>query len=185
MLPRRSGPTRRGVAAVELAVVFLFFMVPMMLGVWEIGRLVHVQQIVSNSAREGARMASQGYTIGSNGGVTQIYASNASGGYTAGSPTVKDTVYNYLIAAGLSGLAPGDVTTTFTFTSATAAGAIPPDPYLGEKNQTFTVKVSVPWNKVRWVNLGFLPQNSQVEFTVTWRMLVDDAFSVNATLPTW
>ena len=53
-MPRRV-IRRPAVAAVELAFVLLFFLVPLVIGVWEVGRLIHVQQIVSNSAREGAR----------------------------------------------------------------------------------------------------------------------------------
>lgn len=179
MIHRPHAP-RRGVAAVELAFVLMFFMVPLLLGVWEIGRMVQVQQIISNSAREGARLAAQGYTISSSGSSTQIYATSA-----GGTSNVKDAVYNYLVAAGLTGLQSADVTVAFAFTSPTAAGAYPADPYLGEKNQTFTVTVTVPWNKVRWVNLGFLPQTTQLTFTATWRMLVDDTFTVNQTLPSW
>ena len=47
---------RRGVAAVEFAVVApLFFL--MILGMIEIGRGVMVQQIITNASREGARLA--------------------------------------------------------------------------------------------------------------------------------
>ena len=49
---------RRGIAAVELA-----FLMPLLLGlivgVWEIGRLVQLQQIMNQAARDGARIASQ------------------------------------------------------------------------------------------------------------------------------
>ena len=58
------------------------------------------------------------------------------------------------------------------------------DPYQGVKNQPFTVTVSIPWSKVRWVNLGLLNPET-VGFTVSWRMLVDDPFTVDETLPIW
>ena len=45
------------VAAAEAALITAVFLVPVLIGVWEIGRLIQVQQIVSNSAREGARLA--------------------------------------------------------------------------------------------------------------------------------
>lgn len=162
---------RRGVAAVELAAVLLFFIAPLMIGVWEVGRLIQVQQIVSNSAREGARLAAQGYTINTSGSPTQIHAST-------GTPNVHDVVYQYLLGAGLSNLTSADVTVSVLKTDGTAF-----EPYTGVKGQAFTVTVTVPWSKVRWVNLG-LVKPTDVTFTVAWQMLIDDAFTVNQTLPT-
>ncbi len=57
---RKGGPPvgrRRGVAAVEFAVVSLF-LVPLLIGLWEVGRLVEVQQYLNNAAREAGRQAS-------------------------------------------------------------------------------------------------------------------------------
>jgi Flp pilus assembly protein TadG len=168
---------RRGVAAVEMALVTMLFVVPVLIGVLELGRMIQVQQIVSNSAREGARLAGQGYTINATGGPTQIMADS-------GTTSVKSTVYQYLIAAGLTDLQPSDVTVTFSFTRPNTAGNTPTEPYLGEKNQPFTVTVEVNWDKVRWVNLGLVnPQ--KIQFSATWQMLVDEPFTVNGTLPTW
>ncbi|HEY1187225.1 MAG TPA: TadE/TadG family type IV pilus assembly protein [Gemmata sp.] len=191
---RRSPKSaRRGVAAVELAFVFMLFVIPLMFGIWEVGRLVQVQQIVSNAAREGARLSAQAYTINSSGTPTQIKVST-------GSVNVHDAVYAYLYAAGLTNLKPADVTVTFQFLSSRTtdyvplstdpagtsyvAGSTPPEPCYGEKGMLFTVTVSIPWSKVRWINAGLInPTN--VTFTVTWQMLTDDRFTVSATLPTW
>jgi hypothetical protein len=46
------------------------------------------------------------------------------------------------------------------------------------------VSVSIPWEKVRWVNLGIL-QPETVSYSVSWRMLIDDKFTVNESLPSW
>ena len=177
---RRRFQARRGVASIELALVFMFFVIPLMLEIFEIGRLVQVQQIVSNAAREGARLAAQGYTISSTGAPTQIYAYS-----TSGTPSVDTAVYNYLIGAGLTNLQTSDVATTFTFTGPNASGITPTDPYLGTQNEPFTVQVEIPWSKVRWVNLGFLPAGTTVTYTVNWQMLVDQPFTLNTTLPSW
>src|SRR5262249_8726464 len=50
---------RRGAAAVELALVLPLIII-LLTGIWEVGRMVEVQQILSNAAREGARQASTG-----------------------------------------------------------------------------------------------------------------------------
>lgn len=186
-------PRRRGVASIELAFVFMLFMIPMMIGIWEVGRLVQVQQIVSNAAREGARLSAQAYTINSSGVPTQIRVGS-------GSASVRDTVYAHLHAAGLTGLVPSDVTVNFAFTSGRTTayvpvatdpmgtsygpGSMPPEPCYGEKGMTFTVTVTVPWEKVRWINMGIV-NPSTVRFTVAWQMLTDDRFTVNDQLPTW
>jgi Flp pilus assembly protein TadG len=194
MLRHNRRTARRGVAAVELAFVTLVFVVPMLIGIWEVGRLVQVQQIVSNSAREGARVASQGFLInGTQGTVTQVFAST-------GAVNVQNTVYNYLYAAGLTNLQPSDVTVTFAFITPRTTnyipfasdppginwpiGSYPTDPCYGDKGEMFTVSVSIPWSKVQWVNLG-LVNPTTVNFTVTWQMLLDDQFTVNDQLPTW
>ena len=54
---------RRGVVAVEAAVV-LPVLIIVMFGMWEVGRLIQVNQIVTNAAREGARLAAGGYVNG-------------------------------------------------------------------------------------------------------------------------
>jgi hypothetical protein len=84
-----------------------------------------------------------------------------------------------MYAAGLTELVSSDVTTTFAFDSGS-----PTEPYQGVKGQTFTVKVEVPWSKVRWLSIGLI-NPSKVSYTAHWQMLVDDPFSVNATLPVW
>jgi Flp pilus assembly protein TadG len=178
---RRNHPARRGVAAIEMGFVTMVFVVPLILGIWEVGRYIHVQQVVANSAREGARLAAQGFTIKTDGTSVQIMKAT-------GNPNVKDVVCDYLKAAGFNNLTPADVTVTFQFTAARVtnpgAGTTPTEPYLGEKGQPFTVTVSVPWNKVRWINLGIL-RPADVHFTATWRMMIDDAFTINETLPSW
>ena len=174
---RRRTPVRRGVAAAEVALITAVFMVPMVIGIWEIGRLIQVQQIVSNSAREGARLAAQGYTLNNAGVPTQVMVSS-------GTYNVRDFVYQYLYGAGLTKLAKTDVTTTFEFLAPTSGGATPTEPYQGEKGQPFAVSVRIPWEKVRWINLGII-NPTEVKFRVTWQMLIDDKFTVDDSLPTW
>jgi hypothetical protein len=135
---------------------------------------VQVQQIVSNSAREGARLAAQGYTLNSTGTATQVMVSS-------GDPNVTDTVYRYLIASGLTNLQRSDVTVNFQF-MAPGVNGTPTEPYLGSKGQPFMVTVTIPWSQVRWVNLGVINPTT-VTYVVYWQMLVDDVFTVDPTLP--
>src|SRR5437667_1399294 len=50
---------RDGVAAVEFAVLIPFILT-LLLGIWEVGRMIEVQQTVNNAAREAARQATTG-----------------------------------------------------------------------------------------------------------------------------
>jgi Flp pilus assembly protein TadG len=181
---RLAGPSARsGTAAVEFAAVMTFVLVPLMIGLWEMGRVVHVQQVVANGAREGARLAAQANTINSTGSTTQIMTAvgptNA-----AQTPNVKAAVMQYLSGAGLSKLTWNDVTVTFAFTSGNTALT---DPYQGSKGQKFGVTVTLnqaALDKCLWTALG-LVKPSSVTYTVNWQIMVDDPFSINANLPTW
>jgi hypothetical protein len=72
---------RRGVAAVEFAIVAPVFFL-LVLGMIEFGRMIMVQQIITNASREGARIAV------------------LDGATTSG---VTSTVTNYLESSGVSG----------------------------------------------------------------------------------
>ncbi|MCS6866643.1 MAG: pilus assembly protein [Gemmataceae bacterium] len=186
-------PPRRGVAAIELAFVTTLLVVPLLLGIWEVGRLVQVQQIVSNAAREGARLSAQAFTINTAGVPTQIKVNT-------GSVNVRHAVYDYLHGAGLTRLELSDIQVDFMFLTPRTtnyvpiatdppgtnypAGSLPPEPCYGEKGMIFTVRVTIPWHKVRWINLGLI-NPTHVTFTVTWQMLIDERFNINDTMPSW
>lgn len=182
---RFQTPTRSGAAAVEFIFVLSFILVPVMFGVWEVGRLVLIQQIVANSAREGARLAAQARTINQSGSPTQIVTTINPASNTQNLPNVKATVVQSLRGAGLTNLNWDDVTVNFAFLDTPAGATVgATEPYQGVKNQRFSVSVSIPFAKVRWVNMGFINPTS-VNYTADWRIMVDDPFSVNITMPSY
>ena len=85
---------------------------------------------------------------------------------------------------GLDGIAPADVTTTFLFLSGTQAGNASAEPFQGAKGDRFQITVTIPFNKVRWINIGIV-NPSTVSFTVNWTMLVDEPFTIDPALPSW
>ncbi len=181
---------RSGAAAAEMAIVMNFIMVPLLIGLWEMGRVVQVTQIVANSAREGARMGAQATTINQTGSPTQIKASIWPN--PTQDPNVKAAVMQYLSGSGLNQLTYADVSVTFTFLD-NPPGAKPgaTEPFEGVKGQLFSVLVRIQdtgsngdplKNKCLWTTLGVV-RPTTVEFTAQWRMLVDDTFSINATMP--
>lgn len=177
MLRQRVKAGRAGVATVEAAVVLAVLLVPVIIGVWEVGRLVYANQVVTNAAREGARLAAQGRVVNRLGTPTEI-------DFDTGTPNVADTVYQALVTGGLRGVARADVTIKFGFEGETPTNNPVRNPYQGIKNEKFRIIVSVPWDKVKWVNLG-LVNPTVVEYTVDWQMLVDDPFTLNVDLPKW
>lgn len=92
----RQKPKRRGTAAVEFALVAPVFFL-LVFGMIEFGRMIMVQQVLTNASREGARAA-------------------VLDGATSGS--VTSTVNSYLAGAAL-----GSASITMTPTDPTTAGA--------------------------------------------------------------
>ena len=176
---------RRGVAVCEFAIVMTAIVVPLLFFILEMGRAIQVQQIVSNAAREGARLASQCRTISQTGAYVDISASIPPTSNPTYKPNVKAAVVQSLAGAGLRNLTWDDVTVDFAFVdwpSGSTYGAT--DPLQGVKNQRFTVHVAVPFSKLRWTSVGVMnPQT--IEFTVEWRIMADDPFQVNTTMPSW
>ena len=111
---------RRGAAAVEMAVVspFLFAMV---LGSIEFGRAMMVSNLMTNAAREGARV------------------SVVPGGATS---DVTTAVNNELTAVGIL---PANATITVLVNGAAA------DASTANSGDNITVKVTVPYSKVTWL----------------------------------
>src|SRR5262245_60642408 len=160
---------RRGVAIVEFAFI-LPILVVVLLGVWEIGRMIQVQQVLKNAAREGARVAAQGFIINDAGAPTEIHANT-------GSPNVEATVRNYPREAGIN---TDGLQVRFSFVGTTRVS----EPYQGVKGQAFRVEVKLPFNNVRWTLLG-LTNITELGANVTWRSLVDDPFTLDTNIPSW
>jgi Flp pilus assembly protein TadG len=160
------------VAAVEFA-----FLAPLLLillfGLWQVGRIVEVVQLMDNAAREGARLASQAQIINQVGAFTQIHASS-------GLPNVQDTVREYLVTAGVvSASQVNDVQVTFQFLDGDLTRT---DPYQGLQGERFQVTVTLPVQDVNWT--PFTASGNLIAQTV-WVILVDTPFSVDTTVPGW
>lgn len=170
-MKKRQPPRRLGIAAVEFAFVMpLLF--TLMIGTWEAGRVIQMQQILVNAAREGARLAAQGQTINVTGAYTQIKT-------TTGTPNIQQTVLNYLAGAGVNNTS--GVTVKFQFVDGNTSKT---DPFEGAKNQRFKVEVTLPYENVRLTNLNLLNFNNLIA-RVDWVCMADDPFTINTTIPTW
>src|SRR5437870_8740236 len=70
---------RRATAVIEFALLLPFILI-LLVGIWEVGRLIEVNQLLYNAAREGCRQASTG---------------------TINNTAVEQVVVNYLKNAGM------------------------------------------------------------------------------------
>ena len=121
---------RRGAAAVELAAV-LPLVLTLLLGLWELGRTLEVQQGLAHAAREGGRQASAG----------QI-----------GDVAVAQVVRDYLRNAGLP--VQNVVVTVQNLTSPGTDST-----YAAQLDQ-FRITIAIPFRDVRLLNIGLITNNS-------------------------
>lgn len=172
-------PIRRGVAVVEFAVVLPLLLL-LLLGIWELGRIIHVQVIMNNAARDGCRLAAQAFIVNPSGSYTKIK-------YDTDTPNIKGSIRAYLQAAGITNLT--GVTISFQFVEASGSTPITPnnanaDPWNGKKNQRFRIRITIPYDNVRWTTLTLINPTTLTS-EAYWQCLVDDPFTLNTTLPGW
>jgi len=129
----RSGTLlRRGVAAVEMALVLPVF-IAVVLGIIEFGRAMWVSNLVTNSAREGGRMA------------VLDGSSNAQ---------VKQAISDFLTST--LGVSSGDITTTITITPYTGNANPANECANAHSRDLISISVALPFNKVALVSGNYL-----------------------------
>jgi Flp pilus assembly protein TadG len=142
----RTQEGRRGLACVELALT-LPLIVMLLLGIWEVGRLLHVRQVLHNAAREAGRQASAGI-------LTKSQAEDVAKKYVE---------RNGLPIANL-------VVAVTNVTSGT-------DPTIAPQADRFFVEVKLPFSDVRWIALDyFVPGNRKVVGEASWYAMRDKDF---------
>jgi Flp pilus assembly protein TadG len=156
---------RRAMVAVEAAFVLPVLLV-LMLGVWEVGRLIQVDQIIVNSAREGARLAA--------------------GGYVNGTPVtvamVQQAVKDYMTSAGLPAAAVSGAQVNLVCQASPSWT----DPSAALPLDKFQINVVIPagaaFNSLRWTPAK-VTSVTQMSVTVNWESLNNSKIVVSATLP--
>jgi Flp pilus assembly protein TadG len=145
---------RHGAAAVECAVV-MTLLVPMLLGTWEVGRLVQVQQLLQNASREGGRQCAAG---------------------NQNAAAIQQHVVSMLNANGIP-----CATSNVTITNLTNASRS--DPSAANQLDEFQVTVSIPFNSVRWVLLKQITSTTQLTATTYWYSMRDLPLNINTNIP--
>ena len=127
----------------------------LLLGVWDMGRLIDASQILSSAAREGARAASTGQVD------------------VAG---IQTAVLSYLTQAGLA-------TTGATVTVANLTTPSNSDPTTATQLDQFRISVTLPSNNVRWIVLNNLPGSATLQTSCLWNSMRDLPLTVPTTIP--
>jgi Flp pilus assembly protein TadG len=155
-MTRKSPSMRRvGTAAVELAVCLPFLLV-LVFGIWEVGRMVQAQQIIANAAREGGREIAAGQ---------QSVA------------TVKSFVASYCNMNGLTSVDTSMVTITNITNSARN------DPTTCNQMDQWRVTVTVPYSTIRYSTLAQITPTTGITASADWYSMKDSPLSVSNTIP--
>jgi len=167
MKPLPRDRERRGALVVEAAVV-LPLLIIVMLGVWEVGRMIQVKQMLVNSAREGARLAAGGYTVNS-APVTQAMVTQA----------CKD----YLRGAGLPAATYNGAEVTLTCMASPSWV----NPHDAEPLDRFRLRVRIPpgpaYEGTRWSFLPKLTAINELDAQVDWVSLNNEEINIDSNLP--
>ena len=152
---RRSSRRRRsGLAAVEL-VFATPLLAPLLFGIWEIGRLIQIHQIVATAASDGTRLASMG-----------VYSDSE----------VRQTVLNAITLAGVT--APN---VTAAIENLTHPGV---DASEATRLDVLRVTVRLPYSDVAWVNSNiFLSASTEIQRQVTGRSARGLDYPTDITVP--
>jgi Flp pilus assembly protein TadG len=129
--------------------------VMLLLGLWEVGRMVEVEAILYDAAGVGGRAASIGLSSAAQ---------------------VQTAVTNYLAFAGLPAQ-----NATVTVSDLTNPNV---DPTAATTLDQIQVSISIPFSAVRWSATSmFLPGTAQLSATVTWYSANPYTYPTNITVP--
>ncbi len=188
---------RHGTASVEFAVC-LPLMCLVLTGLWEVGRITQVAEVMWNSAREAARDASLGQDP------LQTVAMNPN----AWGPGVPGGLLGYLQSAEPTAFGQGHSTTlmapviflpanttgwtcwdntanrelfTITFTDLTQPSVT--DPTGMSQLDVYQIGVQVPYSSIRLSPVAQVTNMSRLSVTVVWASMVDSPFQITPYLP--
>jgi hypothetical protein len=159
---RLKSDNRRGVATVEFAIV-LPLLFTLMVGIWEVARMVDVQQILTSAAREGGRQAVAGQMTNANVIRVVLHHLNNEG---------------IQVTDGNDNPLPGVVVNIQNNTS--------PGLDASQANQLdyLTISVTLPFRYFRWSTLNyFAPAGANLNATVGWYSVKDITFTISQTIP--
>jgi Flp pilus assembly protein TadG len=135
--------------------MILPFLVALLAGVWEVGRMVEIQQILKNAAREAGRQAS----------TAQLSTSQ-----------VQQVALNYLTLAKVNNTGANVTVTNLT------SGARS-DPTAANQMDHYQIQVTLPFDNVRWILLNQITSIHTLTASADWYSVRDNPVSVSTNIP--
>lgn len=188
---------RRGIAATEMALIAPVIIL-LLAGVWEVGRLIMVQNLLNETAREAARLAgSAGYFASGNhanplGGTLTLIAPSTNGNYE-----VQKKAITYLKGAGatttgvkvtVSNVGSSTTTKTWSYTWDATAGSGTGSGYdpaaAADQLDTIQVTVTAPYKNFAWSPLNvIIGANTNLVASAKWASMRDVPLTISTTIP--
>lgn len=165
MYRRQPRHRRVAVAAVEFAFL-LPLMVILILGIWEIGRLIQISQLIANAAREGARQ-----------GATAKYTY----------PEIRQATFEYLRSSGVPlhpTLNNADVTLGNTNVQIEVDNLDGDEAFEAAQFDRIFVRVTVPMRNFQWLTSNtFMPVGTLISADSTFLVMRDLPIVVPTEIP--
>jgi len=177
---------RRGGSAIEYAAC-LPLMLMVLTGLWQVGRITEVQEVMWNSTREAARDASLGQdnlqTIATN-LLTYLQGADKTAFPTGHSTSMISPVVS--LPANTYGYTCWDNTTNkelFTMTFADLTNTTADDPTDMSQLDVYQIGVQVPYSSIELNSIIPVAGTTRLTVTVSWASLVDSPFTIAPYLP--
>jgi Flp pilus assembly protein TadG len=182
VVPVRS---RSGVAAVEMALLAPVLL-SSLLGLWEVGRCVMIQNTLDNAAREGSRLAASGAYFASNNRTATLATPSTNSDYE-----IQKKVLLWLQAAGVpttgASVTVANNTQGWSYTysqSGTGTGTGSDPTAAASQLDQLSITVTLPYQNVSWSPTAmFIDSQATLTATASWYSMVNIPLTVSATIP--
>jgi Flp pilus assembly protein TadG len=182
----RAKGRRRGVAAAEFAICLPILFLALY-GLFEVGRMTEVQNVVWNSAREGSRDASMGQVNlqgVTNNVLTYLQGAEPTAFGQGHSTSLIAPVVT--LPANTYGYTCWDTTANrelFTLTFTDITNSTVTDPTGMAQLDQYQIGVQVPYASIGWLPVAKITGKTRLYVTLNWASLVDSPFEIAPYLP--